>query len=303
MNTDFPEDFFPATHNYYRYINSIELGKKLSKEKSILFCGVVRNAELYIERNILRILRTVSEFKNYHIFIYENDSNDQTREILNKLSNSNSNITVQCEDNVPNDYLHTFSSGEDANHSLRSNMIARCRNKYLDFLSTNNKYDYVCILDLDIRGGWSYDGFYDSIALLESKEDIACVSAYGILSEHNNKFPIEQVEKSKYLMYDSFAFRPYNYNQEPSIMLQASANHFKTSRGDQPLIVNSNFNGIAIYRPRYLLDKKYSIKIYQNNFVDCDHVVIHEQIRNEKGKILLNPNLIVLYSHHRYSQI
>lgn len=303
MNTDFPEDFFPATNNYYKYINSVELGKKISKEKNILFCGVVRNAEKYIERNILRILRTASEFKNYHIFIYENDSKDQTKQILAKLSNSNNNITTQCEDNIPNDYLHTFLTGEDSNHSLRTNMIARCRNKYLNFLHNNNKYDYVCVIDLDIRGGWSYDGFYDSIALIESKEDIACVSAYGILAEHDNQFPIEQIDKANYLMYDSFAFRPYNYNQEPNITLQRSANSLKVNRGDQPLIVYSNFNGVAIYRSNYLINKNYSIRIHQNNFVDCDHVVLHEQIRNEKGKILLNPNLIVSYSHHRYSQI
>lgn len=303
MNTDFPEDFFPAIHNYYKYSNNIEIGKKISKEKNILFCGVVRNAEKYVERNVLRILRTANQFKNHHIFIYENDSTDKTKEILKIISEKNKNITIQCENNISDDYIHTFAKGPDANHSIRSRMIAKCRNKYLDFLQNNNIYDYVCVIDLDLKGGWSYDGFYDSIALLESSNDIACVSAYGILSEHHNGHSIEQIDRSQYLMYDSFAFRPYNYDKEPSSSLQASANFFKTNRGDDPLIVYSNFNGVAIYKTNYLINKRYSTKVHKNNFVDCDHVIMHEQIRNAKGKILMNPNLIVSYSHHRYSQL
>jgi hypothetical protein len=300
MNTDFPEYLFPAVNNYYVYNNNIEFGKKIAKDKTIIFCGIVRNADQYIERNILRILRTAKEFKDFAVFIYENDSTDNTKTILLKYHRDP--FIIVCEDGIKNDYLEAFKAGKDTTSELRCNILSQCRNKYLEYINNTN-YDYTCIVDLDLKGGWSYDGFFDSIAIINQKQDVACVSAYGILSEYNNMAPLEQKIPSEYMMYDSLAFRPFNYDKQLSYMIQSQFNFFKTHRGDEPLLVYSNFNGLAIYKTSYLKNKKYSIRINPNNPVDCDHVIMHEQIRKSGGKILLNPNLIVSYSHHRFSQL
>ena len=300
MNTDFPEYLFPAINNYYIYTKNIALGKTLAKDKTIIFCGIVRNADQYIERNILRILRTAKEFKDFAVFIYENDSTDNTKTILLKYNRHP--FIIVCEDGIQNDYLEAFKAGKDTTNELRCNILSQCRNKYLEYINSTN-YDYACIVDLDLKGGWSYDGFFDSIAIINEKQDTACVSSYGILSEYTNTKPLEEKDGHNYLMYDSLAFRPYNYEKPLSYMVQSQFNFMHTQRGNGPLLVNSNFNGLAIYKTPYLKNKKYSIRKNPNNPVDCDHVMMHEQIRHSGGKILLNPNLIVSYSHHRYSQL
>ena len=52
MNTDFPDYLFCKTNNSLEY--QANEGKELCKNKNILFCGIVRNVEENIERNILR---------------------------------------------------------------------------------------------------------------------------------------------------------------------------------------------------------------------------------------------------------
>ena len=206
------------------------------------------------------------------------------------------------EDGIANDYMEKFKSGKDATNELRCNILAKCRNQYINYLNKLD-YDITCIVDLDLKGGWSYDGFYESIKLLNNSIDIACVSSYGILSEYNNIKTLEEQNQSQYLMYDSLAFRPFNFSRHLTYDIQAQFNFFKTYRGDEPMLVFSNFNGLALYKTKYLQNKQYNIRVYPNNPVDCDHVIMHEQIRELGGKILLNPNLIVSYSHHRYSTI
>jgi hypothetical protein len=299
MNTDFPEDLFPAVNNYYKFKHGIEAGKKIASENTILFCGVVRNADQYIERNILRLLRTAKFFKSFHIYIYENDSEDNTKNILSKYRDK---YSIVMENNISDDYLEQFRNGSDKNHFLRCNRIAKCRNKYIDFLQ-DNIFNYVCILDLDIRGGWSYDGFFDSMSLLNNDSNISCVTSYGVLADYRNNNQLESVRNNKYIMYDSFAFRPYNFKHEMNANLQSSFNFIETYRGDLPIKVFSNFNGLGIYKYNVLKNKNYEVRIHDNNFVDCDHVIMNEKIRNEGGTIILNPNLIVSYAHHRYSQI
>jgi hypothetical protein len=300
MNTDFPEHLFPANHNYYSYQKNIELGKQTASEKSIIFCGIVRNAENFIERNILRILRTAKTFKKFEVFIYENDSTDKTKDILSQYNKPP--ITIISENGIADDYLEMFKLGKDKTNELRCNILSKCRNKYIDYLNKTD-YDLTCIVDLDLRGGWSYDGFYDSIEFINRSEDIACVSAYGILVDHTNNLELEKHNPRTNLMYDSLAFRPYGYDKSLTHTMQSQFNFLKTNRGDSPLLVYSNFNGIAIYKTKYIKNKQYGTKIYDKyNPVDCDHVIMHEQIRKNNGKIFLNPNLIVSYSHHGYSK-
>lgn len=301
MNTDFPEELFIASNNYYVHQKNIAIGKKIASEKSIIFCGIVRNADQYIERNILRILRTAQLFKKFEIFIYENDSTDNTKNILAKYNSPP--ISIISENGIKDDYMEMFKSGKDNTNKLRCNILAQCRNKYIEYINNTN-YDLTCIVDLDLKGGWSYDGFYDSIAILYSNENVACVSAYGILVDYNNEALLENHDPKHNIMYDSLAFRPHGYEKPLTHTMQSQFNFLKTNRGDNPLLVYSNFNGMGIYKTQYLKNKKYSIKIYdQHNPVDCDHVVMHEQIRKDGGKILLNPNLIVSYANHRYSTI
>jgi hypothetical protein len=290
MNTDFPENIFLPIDT-----KIVEHGKSLCSNKKILFCGICRDVGKTLLKNILRIKRTASVFKEYKVFLYENDSQDLTLDILKKSSDEN--IHFISEKRKDENYRKQIDSGKDENHLNRCKILSDCRNKYLDFAKERCKnYDYICVLDLDIHG-WSYSGFYNSIGILEDYPKAASVSSYGILSDVNNTKYIEQ--SNSFLMYDSFAFRPHLFNGEMNKKTQLMFNFIRPNT-NLPILVNSNFGGLCIYRMKNILNKSYTAR-ERNNFVDCDHVCLNEQLTNDGLTHFMNPNMIVSYSKHRYS--
>ena len=56
---------------------------------SIIICGIVRNAEKGLKNNIPIIKKVCSQFKDYRVVIYENDSIDKTKKILKDWKKDN----------------------------------------------------------------------------------------------------------------------------------------------------------------------------------------------------------------------
>ena len=54
----------------------------------IIVCGVVKNVEKYIQINIDNCIETGKLFEDYKIIIYENNSTDNTKNILSKYVDS-----------------------------------------------------------------------------------------------------------------------------------------------------------------------------------------------------------------------
>jgi hypothetical protein len=283
----FPSEYFtkPTQEN-------IDQGLEICSTSKILFCGIARNVEKTLQRNIDRIHHTAEKFKEYKIFIYENDSTDNTKDILKQ-----NKIEYIAENNVKNhDYIIDIQEGRDNNFFKRCKFLAKCRNKYLDFAREKcSEYDYICIIDLDIHG-WSYEGFYDSIFRLSSKE-IASVSAYGVLSNFDNSLDIEY--SSNLLMYDSFAFRPVNFKGPWTEGLQARCNYLQINT---PSLVRSNFGGMAIYKMNLISQFNYDINII-NGYVDSEHIYINDCMSKLGYKHLINPFLITSYSKHRFCYV
>jgi hypothetical protein len=199
MNTDFPEDIFTTSSNIPLYKYKLEQGNDICKTKTILFCGIGRNIGANLDLNIQRLHRTGSMFKSYKIFIYENDSSDKTIEILQK--NRSNSLIFLSEHREDQDYLSKIESGEDTWHHNRCIVLSECRNKYLSYIeSLDQKFDYICVLDLDLCGGWSYDGIKHGIFTLESDKSYAAATSYGILADKFNTLDLEGTSKNEYVL-------------------------------------------------------------------------------------------------------
>lgn len=299
ISTDFPEDIFLADNtklSIYKHI--LDLGSNICKEKSILFCGICRDVGDVLERNILRIHRTGKMFKDYSIYIYENDSSDNTVEILKKYQDDK--LKYVSETREDKNYRENLDNGVDPWHSQRCNILADCRNNYLSYAQSLSNIDYICVIDLDIKGGWSYDGIKHGIFTLNNEDKAACVSSYGVLTEPTNISTLEEVSTKDYIMYDSFAFRA-NGVETLHMLRLPTHNRLHFVRGDNPLEVFSNFGGLAIYKLETLANQKYSSREWKSGYVDPDHVMLNRSLRNLGYKILLDPSMIVSYSNHRYS--
>jgi hypothetical protein len=299
MNTDFPEQLFkPDNQLIYNY--KLEQGEQICKNKSILFCGIARDTGFILDRNIQCLHRTGKLFKDHSIFIYENDSTDNTIDILNK--NKSNKLSFISEKREDQNYRIKLDNGEDPWHFNRCSILAECRNKYLEYIENlETKFDYICILDFDLKGGWSYEGIMHSIFTLEHDKKYGCVSAYGVLADGLGNDTLEQHPIKDYLMYDSFVFRPKNWNKGLHILSTPLFNGICVKRGDEPIEVDSNFGGMAIYKSECLKDKRYEAMQWADGYVDPDHTVMNRKLLKEGWKIIFNPSMIVSYSYHAYS--
>src|SRR5690606_13435516 len=140
----------------------------------------------------------------------------------------------------------------------RTVYMAAARNRYLNRLKEfrrNNHVDYVIILDLDLKGGFSYDGILNSLCWIHGgKFDV--MASNGILYR-------KQEEEIQRIHYDTWAYRPLDrWNHSFS----DEFNLLSWNRGESPFEVNSAFGGVTIYRNSCILDDDTYLP------GDCDHV-------------------------------
>ena len=111
--------------------------RQLMKQSNVVFGGTCRNVGKYLLNNLKSIDLAGQLFASYHVVIYENDSEDQTRRILIEHSFGRPEYHLLLEDNVP--------------EPARTMRLARGRNKVLDSARSLNLPEpaYFVLLDLD----------------------------------------------------------------------------------------------------------------------------------------------------------
>lgn len=292
---NFPDEYFPIADNLIKdFAYKLDIGREKAKKLNILFCAACKNVENTIKKIITIVDDTASYFNSYNIFLYENNSSDNTIEHIKSLNHKNLILKTEWLEN--SSYCRSNISQFE-----RCNYIANARNKYVNFINENHhKYDYVFVFDADIEGGWSNNGILNSIYYLEENKDFGCMTSYCVLASARGG-NLEDFPSDQWLMFDSFAFRFYgNWNFPNDLYMY---NYIKIERGQLPMLVNSNFNGLAIYKPQCFIDNKYFVSNHGSDFMtDSEHIGFHKKIYEKGLKILLNPSMITSISNHKYSK-
>ena len=122
--------------------------RKLMKNFNVIFAGCARNVEKCIKTNLDHINACGAKFKSFQLIIYENDSTDNTRTILNEAKKDNYHYIF--EDNVT-EPARTMCLAHG-----RNQLIAKMRE-----LDTYGVYHYLIMMDLDNIN--SSGSFIDSI--------------------------------------------------------------------------------------------------------------------------------------------
>jgi hypothetical protein len=275
---DFPEQrFLPRRERAVAYREAVERGRGVMAGSRVVICGLARNIGRYLPLTIARIERLGRMFADYRVFLYENDSIDDTPAQLAQWTGRNRHVAVVSE------VCHKRQHPSVRSLERAADMAAyrdRCQhevaNRWPDF-------DHVCVVDTDLPDGWSYDGVAHSFG--SGEWDF--VGSYGIIYQRQRLIP------NKALHYDVWAFRPLG-SFEP--LDSRAGNDMSWRRGDALLPVNSCFGGLGLYRmPAWLAAR------YQGG--DCEHVPLHREMR-ERGfsRLYLNPSQIALYGrkHKRF---
>lgn len=290
----FPDEYFPLKiFSKQDFNNKVNNGREIASNLNILFCCTCKDVAKVIKYSISLCDYVGSYFKDYKIFLYENNSSDGTPDVIRSLNNDK--IILKSE------FIEGASYERSSSTLLnRCNLISNARNKYVDYINENLNYDYIFVFDADIEGGWSIDGIFNSLYYLEGNEDYGCMTSYCVVGGYENK-PLEEIPRSNWLMFDSFAFRSFKLNDWSFPDNIAMNNFIKTERGAEPIPVNSNFNGLSIYKPKCFIDNKYSVKNYGiDSKTDSEHVAFNRGIWKKGLKVMLNPSMITSVSRHKY---
>ena len=242
------------------------------KKYNVIFAGTIRNVETHLKKNLEYIDKCGNKFNSYKLIIYENDSTDNTRKIL--------------EENKKNNYLYIFENNVE--EPLRTKRIANGRNKILNKvreINTNNKYDYLIMMDLDDVN--SSGKFVDSIESCFKNMD------WDVLTGNQST-----------TYYDMWAFRKkglldYDCWKEVDKAINNGMNRDDAENKyvwdvigkfekNEFIEVDSAFGGIAIYKLKNIPKSCYYIGNYDDGSEQCEHVQFHKCIKDAGGKIFIN---------------
>lgn len=270
---DFPDQLFVLPSDRMdRYQESVRQGKELISSSNVVIAGLCRDVRLHLPRTAARIERLGNMFNDYRVELYENDSKDATIEFLEDWRKKNPRIDFQTEQKG----IAKFARERNPD---RATWLAYCRNQYRQrVLEKYSEYDYIIVVDMDLEGGWSYDGIAHSFG----SGDWDFVGSNGLM-----KYQGPSSTAWPFFHFDTWAFRP-SVGTFPYEL--PNHNEIRFTIGESLLPVESCFGGLGLYRMECFEKCQYGGN-------DCEHVVFHADMKRKGlNRLYLNPNQIVLYS-------
>ena len=265
--------------------------QKILSETTIIICGIVRNAERGLKRNIPTINRLCERFGNYHIIMVENDSTDNTKEILQQWAKSQKNIHI-----LLNDY-HTTTIPDKKEVTAnpffsrkRIEKMAQYRNIYLDYIAQNVlRGDYIMVVDLDV---YSID-LEGVISSFTTTCEWDAVTANGYSRSFSSRF------RKRY--HDAYALTELGMELVPQTEETINLARYKWAfikRKSSFIPVFSAFGGLAIYRYEALNNIRYEVLKNDDVRVEvrCEHFSLYKQMSAAGfNKVFINPDMRIKY--------
>ncbi len=251
-------------------------------DKKIIICGCTKNSSAYLEQRIQLLHEIGARFAKYNIVLYENDSTDNTVEILQKHK------------------IDTFHFISETNVSIkypqlnkRVQILCHGRNVLLNIVKTKYaSYDCMMMIDIDnvlenfnpktILNAFKYG---DNWAGLTAN----CIGKYydiwALRIDHTiwNKEIHERLWKEP-LIHDCWS--QIKNNIAPRQIIQE---YQKIIPVTMPLIqTTSSFGGLGIYKINAIMNATY--ETYNGHFCQCEHVSFNKSI---KGPLFICPKLLL----------
>jgi hypothetical protein len=258
----------PAAEFAEDYARMVQAGRDIAATNTVALVAICRNAMPWLPRTLELVEQTGAMFREWSAYIHENDSADETKEALAAWSDG------QQRHVSLNDYGRPHLNYTTA--PMRTHALAEYRAACQTFVRNGETPDYVIVFDTDAWGGWSIDGVANSIAWLGRDPPL-----YGLASYSWSEWGPPVVPSPMPLQYDAFAARLNHWQQRD----QQWFHHWLPPVGSRPVIFNSAFGQLAIYRGADYLAGTYAGH-------DCEHVCFHRSIDEATGKWLaLNPSM------------
>lgn len=276
LTTAFPEHAFPpvdGTAESYR--RTCRRGYGAMARSRVAITGLARNLGSVLPLTIQRVDALARCFADHRVIVFENDSTDDTRDLLRRWQGANGRVKVVCED------LHD-PVNPTTRCPARAERMAQYRRRCQErVLATCGKFNFTIIIDLDILGGWSIDG----IANTFGHDGWDFVGANGLVVRRRG-LAMNHVQQ-----YDTWALR---FDPDLTPLSTVAAAGLVYGRGEPLVRVTSCFGGVGVYR----MDA-YAAGRYDTD--DLEHATFHRSmIVAGHHRLFLNPSQLVVYGRrHR----
>ncbi len=242
------------------------------KKKNIVFLGLIKNSENTLKYFLNFYLKIKKKYNNCYLIIGENDSKDNTKEILNNFKKKNKNFFL-----VDTSFSSRYNFRLEKMSYLRDSLVRKT-------LDLNKKIDFICWFDLDdvIKESLSINKFCNSNLKLINDKNLFGISA-----------------NSKPFYYDILSYRKKNFFTKNIYPISLEKNIFKGYKLRKQFIYDvqkkitdtkdhytmSSFNGMCIYYYKYFklgsyIDKK---KIMRSQ---VEHVTLNMKIHKKTKKFI-----------------
>lgn len=222
--------------------------------RKIFFGGVARNigsqSVHYLRTTFDALLPLLPDNTESKIFIYENDSDDDTVDALVQWATDDHRVSLVCEKNQtlpPNRAPLTWDF-----KTCRMERIGAARNKLMEMLEGSGEFgptDLIVMIDLDIPCPIPVGPLAEVLTDFPDWADALFANGGGLGSGS---------------YYDGYAWRskefPFGPELTPEDIYLQNLNLIcrRIDHGEQPIPVFSAFGGLAIYRAQAICGIRYS---------------------------------------------
>lgn len=272
-------------------INSKAKDMKKLSESTAIICGIVRDAARGLKANIPVIKAFCERCKDYKVVIFENDSKDGTKHLLNDWAKEcPEHVFAMCSNT---DGSRTIPRSREVKTNRffcrqRIEKMARLRNQYLDYVEAQGwNADYLMIVDLDVAQLF-LDGIVSSF---ESGVEWDAVTAFGYSTS----------PRLKRRYHDTYALTKWGEQDIPQT--EAMTIHYADELGslnptDDWVRIYSGFGGLAIYRFVAVKGLRYFVLSNADPMVEVrsEHVGLYKAMV-ERGfdRFYINPAMTLKY--------
>lgn len=266
--------------------------KERIKSYNVIIYGTIRDIESDFLSSFINLELISKLFNKVQFIILENDSTDNTRKLLEEWSKNGPNRKIILLDNL--NYYFPF----------RATRLAFCRNEILNYIKKEKlekEYQYAIHCDLDNRF-WSFNPdsichFFDN----SCKGDWDMMSAVSTGRSYYDYWAL----RCENTWFDKNIFSCENQGIRYETKVDTFESLLKNS--EAPILVQSSFNGMAIYKLKSLILSEYCASYFCNKCnnhndgcrEDNDHIGLHKKMCGYGHKLYVN-NKVEIHSRKEH---
>jgi glycosyltransferase involved in cell wall biosynthesis len=257
-----------------------------------------KNSEPFLPAGLKNFEKIASLFNKCSFVFVENDSSDNTKEIINTWGRSKENF-----------HFINFD-GLDYKQKHRTLRLEITRNAYINFIRNNPTFKdthFVFVIDLDDRATHPLkeDDLIQAIIFLQNRKSVAAVFANQI----GHYYDLWALRHQFMCPFDfwhevmKFALKFGCTDQEAMTAIYSQVIH-TIDPSQEPILVDSAFGGLGVYKYEYLIENPVGYTGSSTHYVlensepffykmeSCEHISLHRGITLQGGEMYIMPALI-----------